>query len=118
MVAMTAAVVLGVIALMVAIVAWLTWRRGADERQSVQHHQHTLETLRNVADRQPPSALSSPTRRRPVAKIQPTSAPTGSGAPGHRGDDAATRSPKRAPSSKRSTSPRADAAPPSFRHVG
>ncbi|HVA02168.1 MAG TPA: DUF4115 domain-containing protein [Acidimicrobiales bacterium] len=52
---MTAVVVLGVIALFAAIVAWMTWHRGADERQSVQHHQHTLETLRQVADGRPVS---------------------------------------------------------------
>ena len=57
---MTAVVVLGVIALVGAIVAWVTWRRGADERQSVQHHQHTLETLRHVADRRQPTRMAGP----------------------------------------------------------
>src|SRR5579862_7085878 len=61
--AMATIVVLGVLALVAAIVAWVTWHRGADERQSVQHHQHALETLRQVADRRPPSGRSPRSER-------------------------------------------------------
>ena len=61
---MTAVEVLGVFALIAAVVAWVTWHRGADERQSVQHHQHTLATLRHVADRNQPSVSPAPRRRR------------------------------------------------------
>jgi hypothetical protein len=72
---MTAVGVLGVIAFIGAIVAWMTWHRGADERQSVQHHQHTLETLRHVADRRPPSVWTGPGRRSSAAKDRPISRP-------------------------------------------
>ena len=68
MVAMSAVAVLGVIALVAAIVAWVTWHRGADERQSVQHHQHTLETLRHVSDRRQPTVWPSTGRRSGAAK--------------------------------------------------
>ena len=68
MVAMSAVAVLGVIALVAAIVAWVTWHRGADERQSVQHHQHTLETLRHVSDRRQPTVWPSTGRRSAAAK--------------------------------------------------
>ncbi len=70
---MAAVVVLGVIALIAAIVAWVTWHRGADERHSVQHHQHTLETLRHVADRRPPSVWTAPGRRSSATKDRPIS---------------------------------------------
>jgi hypothetical protein len=80
MVAMTAAVVLGVIALMVAILAWVTWRRGADERQSVQHHQHTLETLRHVAGRRQQTVLG---RRGSSPTGAPTSPPVSAASPPH-----------------------------------
>jgi hypothetical protein len=76
MVAMTAVVVLGVIALIVAILAWVTWRRGADERQSVQHHQHTLETLRHVADRRQQSGRLASGRRGPSSKTPSPSRPS------------------------------------------
>src|SRR5580658_5027890 len=88
--AMTAVVVLGVIALIVAILAWVTWRRGADERQSVQHHQHTLETLRHVADRRQQTVLgrrgSSPTAHpapatNPVHGLGGVPPPSRNGAP-------------------------------------
>jgi len=79
---MTAIVVLGVMALVAAIVAGVTWHRGADERQSVRHHQHTLETLRHVADRRPPSAWPVPGRRGGASKGAPTPRPPpGSGRP-------------------------------------
>jgi hypothetical protein len=68
MVAMSAVAVLGVIALVAAVVAWVTWHRGADERQSVQHHQHTLETLRHVSDRRQPTVWPSTGRRSAAAK--------------------------------------------------
>jgi hypothetical protein len=68
---MTAVVLLGVIALVAAIVAWMTWHRGADERESVQHHQHTLNTLRDVADRRPLSAGPSLRRRGSSSKARP-----------------------------------------------
>ncbi|HEY5026316.1 MAG TPA: DUF4115 domain-containing protein [Acidimicrobiales bacterium] len=73
---MATIVVLGVIALVAAIVAWVTWQRGADERQSVQHHQHTLETLRHVADRDPPSVWPGQSRRS-TSKNRPTLRPPG-----------------------------------------
>ncbi len=73
---MTAVVVLGVFALIAAIVAWVTWHRGADERQSVQHHQHTLETLRHVADRHQPSAWPAPGRRGSSGESRSSSRPT------------------------------------------
>jgi cytoskeletal protein RodZ len=57
--AMTAVSILGVIAVAGAIVAWTTWRRAFDERHSVQHHQHALETLRHVADRREQIAVSA-----------------------------------------------------------
>src|SRR5579863_3407263 len=73
---MATIVVLGVSALVAAIVAWVTWRRGADERQSVQHHQHTLETLRHVADRPPPSGWPGQSRRA-TSKQAPALRPPG-----------------------------------------
>ena len=72
---MTAIVILGVIALVAAIVAWVTWHRGADERLSVQHHQHTLETLRHVADRRQQSPWPVPGRRAGASNGRPTSSP-------------------------------------------
>src|ERR1700690_948042 len=86
--AMAAIEVLGVLALVAAIVAWVTWHRGADERQSGQHHQHTLETLRHVADRRPPSVWAGQARRG-RSKIRPRSRPSGS----------APKAPIRAPAS-------------------
>ncbi len=85
---MATVVLLGVMALVAAIVAGVTWHRGADERQSVQHHQHTLETLRTVADRRqqpgwpisgrrggregrPDTATSPPIRTRPPSPSAP-----------------------------------------------
>jgi hypothetical protein len=117
---MTAIVVLGVLALVAAIVAWLTWHRGADERQSVQHHQHTLETLRHVADRHPPAAWPSPSRRRSVSKIGPTTPPASAarGATRRQRGGAPQQSGKGAPSVKRSTPPRGGAAASSARPVG
>jgi hypothetical protein len=73
--AMTAVVVLGVIALGGAIVAWVTWRRGADERESVQHHQHTLETLGHVSDRRQPTVSPAAVRRGSSALPRPTMRP-------------------------------------------
>lgn len=64
--------VLGVLALAAAIVAGVTWHRGADERQSVQHHQHTLETLRHVADRRQQSPWPVPRRRNGASNGAPT----------------------------------------------
>src|SRR5579862_9083377 len=72
--AMATIVVLGVLALVAAIVAWVTWHRGADERQSVQHHQHALETLRHVADRRPPSGPSARSERVGIHPPTPKSA--------------------------------------------
>jgi len=61
---MAALLIVGVIALGAAVVASVTWRRAADERQSVRHHQHTLETLRHVAQRHDqPSDLPGRDRR-------------------------------------------------------
>ena len=54
---MSAVPILGALAFAGAVVAWVTWHRTADERQSVQHHQHALETLRNVADRSEPAPI-------------------------------------------------------------
>ena len=48
---MTVVLVVGAIAVVVAIVVGATWHRSADERQSVKNYQHTLETLRLVSDR-------------------------------------------------------------------
>jgi hypothetical protein len=117
---MTAVVVLGVIALIVAILAWVTWRRGADERQSVQHHQHTLETLRHVADRRQQSVRLSPGRRssskrpspsRPSAMAGPRS--PGVGGDAHRNGNGAASATPTATASRHGAS-----APPSSRHPG
>jgi len=75
MVVMTTVVLLGVMALVAAIVAGVTWHRGADERQSVQHHQHTLETLRTVADRRQQSVWPIPGRRGAATKGGPAPRP-------------------------------------------
>jgi hypothetical protein len=76
MVTMPAVAVLGVIALFVAIVAWVTWHRAADERQSVQHHQHTLETLRHVADRRQQPSWPTAGRKASASKIRPPPRPS------------------------------------------
>jgi hypothetical protein len=117
MVAMTAAVVLGVIALMVAILAWVTWRRGADERQSVQHHQHTLETLRHVADRRQQAVLG---RRGSSATGAPTTRPASATSPAHRFGGEPQRSGNGAANGKRSASTfrRATAAQSSVGNAG
>ncbi|HTZ10634.1 MAG TPA: hypothetical protein VMB72_16295, partial [Acidimicrobiales bacterium] len=47
---MTTGLVVGVLVVVGVIVARLAWRRVADERLSVREHQHTLETLRHMAD--------------------------------------------------------------------
>lgn len=116
---MAAIVVLGVLALVAAIVAWVTWHRGADERQSVQHHQHTLETLRHVADRQPPSGWPARSGRGAPAKNAPTVRPTPS--PGRSSrparDGAPSQSPKTAPGTTRSPSRRRGATTASFHDV-
>ncbi len=51
MVGMPTVLVVGAIAVVVAVVARVTWRRPHDERHSIQSHQQTLETLRSMADR-------------------------------------------------------------------
>jgi hypothetical protein len=48
---MTVALVVGVLAFAAAIAVRATWRITSDERQSVRHHQNTLETLRHMSDR-------------------------------------------------------------------
>ena len=111
MVAMTAVLVLGVIALFVAIVAWVTWRRGADERQSVQHHQHTLETLRHVADRRQQSVRLAPGRRDPSSPGSPASRPSARG-PVHDIEGGPHRSGPRAPAQRGTTPTRRGPAPP------
>src|SRR5580704_1770602 len=84
--AMAAIVVLGVLALVAAIVAWVTWHRGADERQSVQHHQHALETLRQVADRHGPNPSPGPvTGSRRAGGTPPQSPIRAPGSPRRRG---------------------------------
>src|ERR1700688_2863828 len=76
MVPMTVAAILGVIALLGAIVAWATWHRGADERQSVNHHQHTLQTLGHLADRGARSTRPSSRSRSTASKGPPPPRPT------------------------------------------
>ncbi|MGD0321225.1 MAG: DUF4115 domain-containing protein [Acidimicrobiales bacterium] len=51
MVAMTVVLVVGAIAALGAVVVGATWRRSADERQSVRDYHQTLETLRHLSDR-------------------------------------------------------------------
>ena len=87
---MTAVFVVGAIAVVGAVVARVTWRRPADERHSIQSHQQTLDTLRSMADRRPPSqrdkmsadgsdATSAPPGRTSRARSGPAhAAPVGS----------------------------------------
>ena len=92
---MTAVPILAVIALAGAIVAWVTWRRAADERQSVLHHQHALETLRHVADRgaPPPSPVGSERARRSRGPAAPDPVrPKASAAPSRGGGPQASAS--------------------------
>ncbi|HUI05363.1 MAG TPA: DUF4115 domain-containing protein [Acidimicrobiales bacterium] len=58
---MTAVAILGLIALVGVAVAWTSWHRVADERRSVQNHQHALDTMRHLGDHHV-SALSTPDR--------------------------------------------------------
>ena len=51
---MALAFVVALLALAGAAATWGTWRRQADERRSVAHHQQALETLRHMSDRQLP----------------------------------------------------------------
>jgi len=78
MVVMVSALVVGAIVLVGAVVARVTWRRSADERQSVREHQHTLETLRHMADRRQEGARSVPVRG---GARRGASLPYGGGAP-------------------------------------
>jgi len=64
---------IGALALAGAIVAGATWRRGADERQSVKAYHTTLETLRHVSDRVDTS------RPRPAARNGRVPAPKAAG---------------------------------------
>jgi len=123
MVVMTAALILGVIALVAAIVAWLTWHRGADERMSVQHHQHTLETLRHVADRRPPSSWSASVRRDGASRARPVTRPASvmGPAPGGKAEVDTGRPGKGASRLKKSATrgrqPAALSSPPDSAHV-
>jgi len=65
MVAMTTVLVAGVVVLIGAMAARVLWRRDAGERHSVQEHQHTLETLRHMADRRQDAERKVGPRRRP-----------------------------------------------------
>ena len=76
---MTAVLVVGAIAVIGAVVARVTWRQVADERQSVRHHQQTLETLRHVSDRS--EALHVSTVRTGTAQGRPTTARPARAAP-------------------------------------
>jgi hypothetical protein len=68
---MTAVLVVGAIAVVGAVVARVTWRRPADERHSIQSHQHTLETLRAMADRRPEPSSGTPTATAPPSVSAP-----------------------------------------------
>jgi len=66
MVAMTLVIVVGVIAVIAAVIARTTWRRTADERHSVKDYQHTVETMRHLAERRSDARRPAPTPgRRP-----------------------------------------------------
>lgn len=57
MVAMTVVLVVGAIAVVGAVLVGLTWRRGGDERNSVDDYHQTLETLRHLAERNPGNGI-------------------------------------------------------------
>ncbi|HLI73770.1 MAG TPA: DUF4115 domain-containing protein [Acidimicrobiales bacterium] len=90
--AMTVAVIVALLALVVAIVAGSTWRRTADARRSVKDHQRTLETLRQLPERRvegggspsvPPRAASKPSSPPVETRAAPAAPPseTGSDSP-------------------------------------
>jgi hypothetical protein len=54
---MTVVLVVGAIAVVGAVVVGATWRRSADERQSVRDYHQTLETLRHLSNRNAGEAL-------------------------------------------------------------
>ena len=59
---------IGAVALVGAVFAGVTWRRGVDERQSVKEYHSTLETLRHVSDRiEPPRPASARSGRKAAA---------------------------------------------------
>ena len=97
---MTTAIIVGVIVLVGAVVARATWRRAADERQSVQEHQHTLETLRHMADRRAEASQARQASRAapaaPAVRRRPRTPSPPRSASGARGADGA-RSARRAP---------------------
>lgn len=63
MVEMTVVLVVGAIAVVAAILVGLTWRRGGDERHSVNDYHHTLETLRLLAERNPGNGIRGSSTR-------------------------------------------------------
>ena len=101
--AMATGLVIGVLVLAGLVVARLAWRRVTDERQSVQEHQHTLDTLRHMADSREQSLRSiggRGARRRPgpgTAALRP------------RRQDGAPRPATRAPAGPGRSPGRADA---------
>lgn len=67
---MLAIAAIGVIALVGAVIAGVTWRRGVDERQSVKQYQSALDTLRHVSDRIEETRTRAPARSARVARAK------------------------------------------------
>lgn len=91
---MTAALIVGVIAVFGAVVARVTWRRPGDERQSVRSHQRALETLRVVTDRRSQSSApdaeptsAAPPRSQPSTRQSPRAGDPVRRTPGVRGQE-------------------------------
>ena len=66
---------IGAVALVGAVLAGATWRRGIDERQSVKEYHTTLETLRHVSDRVEPSRPTSAPAGRKAAGLDSAAVP-------------------------------------------
>ncbi len=61
-------VVVGVVGVVIAAVARLTWRQGGDERSSVRDYRQTLDTLRTMSGNEPPKSSVRP----PDSRIRPS----------------------------------------------
>ena len=100
---MTLVIVVGVIAVVAAVIARTTWRRTADERHSVKDYQHTVETMRHLAERRADATrrpMPTPAGGRPPRRRR-SPAPTGAPRTGRRMDREATRRPLLASSAAR-----------------
>jgi Domain of unknown function (DUF4115) len=89
---MTVVLVLGAIAVVAAVLIRAMWRSSADERHSVRDYHQTLETLRNLSDRNTPRD-----RQRPQARPETTPVGRSEATPGARSEPTPAARPETTP---------------------